>query len=130
MGQRGVQYLIKDNKNRLVGTYEKGEFDTAAIAGRGLRTYLDIELQQLAEKLMTNKVGAVVAIDPKTGGILAMASGPNFNPNELTGPDKNKNYTRLVLDVAGPLLNRAIKGQYQPGSTFKPLVHWSHWMKE
>jgi len=121
MGQRGVQYLIKDNKNRLVGSYEKGEFDTAAIAGRGLRTYIDIELQQLAEKLMTNKVGSVVALDPKTGGILAMTSGPNFNPNELTGPDKSKNYTRLVLDVRAPLLNRAIKGQYPPGSTFKPL---------
>lgn len=121
MGQRGVQYLIKDNHNRLVGRYENGIFDTAAIAGRGLRTYLDVELQQLAEKLLTNKVGAVVALDPKTGGILAMASGPTFDPNELTGSDKNRNYSRLVLDVAGPLLNRAIKGQYPPGSTFKPL---------
>lgn len=121
MGQRGVQYLIKDNHNRLVGPYENKAFDTAAIAGRGLRTYLDVDLQQLAEKLMTNKVGAVVALDPKTGGIMAMVSGPNFNPNELTGPEKNKNYSRLVLDVAGPLLNRAIKGQYPPGSTFKPL---------
>ena len=121
MGQRGVQYLIKDNKNRLVGSYEKGEFDTAAIAGRGLRTYIDIELQQLAEKLMSNKVGSVVAIDPKTGGILAMTSGPNFNPNELTGPEKSKNYTKLILDVKAPLFNRAIKGQYPPGSTFKPL---------
>jgi penicillin-binding protein 2 len=121
MGQRGVQYLIKDNHNRLVGQYEEGIFDTAAVAGRGLRTYLDVELQQLAEKLMTNKVGAVVALDPKTGGILTMVSGPNFNPNELTGPEKNKNYSSLVLDVAGPLLNRAIKGQYPPGSTFKPL---------
>ena len=120
-GQRGVQYLIKDNKNRLVGSYEKGEFDTAAIAGRGLRTYIDIELQQLAEKLMANKVGSVVALDPKTGGIIAMTSGPNFNPNELTGPEKSKNYTRLVLDVKAPLLNRAIKGQYPPGSTFKPI---------
>jgi penicillin-binding protein 2 len=121
MGQRGVQYLIKDNKNRLVGSYENGVFDTAAIAGRSLKTYIDIELQQLAEKLMTDKVGAVVAIDPKTGGILAMTSGPDFNPNDLTGPDKNNNYTKLVLDVSGPLLNRAIKGLYPPGSTFKPL---------
>jgi len=121
MGQRGVQYLIKDNKNRLVGSYENGIFDTAAIAGRGIKTYIHIELQQLAEKLMTNKVGAVVALDPRTGGILAMSSGPNFNPNDLTGPEKNKNYTSLVLDVKAPLLNRAIKGLYPPGSTFKPL---------
>ncbi len=121
MGQRGVEYMIKDNKNRLVGQYEKGIFDTAAVAGRGLRTYIDIELQQLAEKLMSNKLGCVVAIDPKTGGILAMVSGPNFNPNDLTGPDKSKNYGRMVLDVTGPMLNRAINGLYEPGSTFKPV---------
>ena len=121
MGQRGVQFMIKDNLNRLVGRYENGAFDTAAIAGRGLRTYIDIELQQLAEKLMSNKVGGLVALDPKTGGILAMVSGPNFNPNELTGPEKSKNYQRMVLDVTGPLLNRAINGNYEPGSTFKPV---------
>ncbi|MGI8601076.1 MAG: penicillin-binding protein 2 [Chitinophagaceae bacterium] len=121
MGQRGVEFWIKDNRNRLVGKYEGGEFDTAAIAGRGLKTYLDIELQQLAEKLMSNKVGGLVAIEPKTGGILAMVSGPSFDPNELTGSNKRKNYSRLVLDVAGPLLNRAINGRYPPGSTFKPV---------
>jgi penicillin-binding protein 2 len=121
MGQRGVQHLIKDNHNRLVGSYEDGIFDTAAIAGRGLRTYIDVELQQLAEKLMTNKVGSVVALDPTTGGILAMVSGPNFDPNELTGPEKSKNYGRMALDVTSPMLNRAINGLYEPGSTFKPV---------
>src|SRR5689334_23362599 len=74
MGQRGVQVLIKDNKNRVVGKYANGQMDKPAIAGRGLHTYVDAELQQLAEKLITNKLGAIVAIDPKTGGILAMAS--------------------------------------------------------
>jgi penicillin-binding protein 2 len=121
MGQRGVEFLLKDNKNRLVGNYEKGRFDTSAIRGRNLHTYIDIELQQLAEKLISGKVGAVVALDPKTGGILAMASGPNFDPNTLTGPNKQKNYASMVLDVSAPLLNRAIKGQYPPGSTYKPL---------
>lgn len=121
MGQRGVEYWIKDNKNRLVGHYEKGAFDTAAIAGRALHSYLDIELQQLAEKLMTNKVGGLVAIDPKTGGILAMVSGPGYDPNELTGPEGGKNFSRLQLDVTSPMLNRAINGLYEPGSTFKPL---------
>ncbi|ANE52208.1 penicillin-binding protein 2 [Flavisolibacter tropicus] len=121
MGQRGVQFMIKDNKNRLVGQYENGQFDTAAIAGRGLRTFIDIDIQQLAEKLMANKVGAVVALEPKTGGIIAMVSGPNYDPNALTGSEKKKNYSKLVLDVAGPLLNRAIAGTYPPGSTFKPI---------
>ena len=121
MGQRGVQFLIKDNYNRLQGSYEEGLYDTAAVAGRGLRTYMDIEVQQLAEKLMTNKVGAIVAIEPKSGGIIAMVSGPNYNPNDLTGSEKKKNYSKLVLDVAGPLLNRAIAGTYPPGSTYKPI---------
>ncbi|HVY75483.1 MAG TPA: penicillin-binding protein 2 [Puia sp.] len=122
MGQRGIEYWIKDNKNRLVGHYANHELDTEAVAGRNLRTYLDIELQQLAEKLLANKMGAIVALEPKTGGILAMASSPDYDPNSLTGPDKQKNYGKLVLDVSAPLLNRAIKGQYQPGSTYKPLA--------
>ena len=121
MGQRGIEYWIKDNKNRVVGHYANRELDTPATAGRNLHTFLDIELQQLAEKLLSSKIGSVVAIEPRTGGILAMASSPDYNPNSLTGPDKQKNYGSLVLDVRSPLLNRAIKGLYPPGSTFKPL---------
>lgn len=121
MGQRGMQFLIKDNKNRIQGPWRKGEYDTAAIAGRNMHSYIDVAVQQLAEKLLTNKVGAIVAIEPKTGGIIALASGPNFDPNELTGPEKQKNFNRLFLDVSSPLLNRAIKGQYPAGSTYKPL---------
>jgi penicillin-binding protein 2 len=121
MGQRGIEYWIKDNKNRLVGHYEDRGLDTPAIAGRNLHTYLDIELQQLAEKLLTSKIGSIVAIEPKTGGILAMASSPDYDPNSLTGSDKQKNYGQLALDVRAPLLNRAIKGLYPPGSTYKPL---------
>jgi len=121
MGHRGIEYWIKDNKNRLVGHYANRTNDTPAIAGRNLHTSLDIELQQLAEKLLSYKIGSVVAIEPKTGGILAMASSPDYDPNSLTGPDKQKNYGSLVLDVRAPLLNRAIKGLYPPGSTFKPL---------
>ena len=121
MGQRGIEFWIKDNKNRLVGRYQDKTLDTPAIAGKNLHTYLDIELQQLAERLLYGKTGAVVAIEPSSGGILAMASGPSFDPNSLTGPDKQSNYGRLALDVSAPLLNRAIKGQYQPGSTYKPL---------
>ncbi|MFT3846666.1 MAG: penicillin-binding protein 2 [Lacibacter sp.] len=121
MGQRGIQYILRDNFNRPIGNYEKGEFDTVAVAGRHLNTYIDIEVQQLAEKLMQGKVGSVVAIEPKTGGIIAMTSGPTYDPNELTGPDVRKNFSRLFLDPASPLLNRGMQGVYPPGSTFKPL---------
>ena len=121
MGTRGIEYWIKDNKNRLVGHYENRDLDTPAVAGRNLHTSIDIELQQLAEKLLSYKIGSIVAIEPKTGGILAMASSPDYDPNSLTGPDKQKNYGKLALDVTAPLLNRAIKGLYPPGSTYKPL---------
>lgn len=121
MGQRGVQFLIKDNKNRLVGSYENGAYDTAEVAGRGLRTYIDVELQQLAEKLLKNKVGSVVALEPKSGGIITMVSGPDYNPNNLSGAEFKKHYGKMVLDVSSPLLNRAIKGLYPAGSTYKPI---------
>ena len=121
MGQRGVQIWIKDNKNRLVGRYQNGKLDQTAIAGKNIHTYIDAELQQLAEKLLTNKIGAIVAIEPKTGGVLAMASGPTFNPNDLTGPKFKKSFAKFNLDVSRPLLNRAIKGQYPAGSTYKPV---------
>jgi penicillin-binding protein 2 len=122
MGQRGIEFWIKDNKNRLVDHYQGGNLDTPAIAGKNLHTYLDIELQQLAERLLYGKTGAIVALEPSTGGILAMASGPSYDPNSLTGPEKQLNYAKLVLDVSGPLYNRAIKGQYASGSTFKPIA--------
>jgi penicillin-binding protein 2 len=121
MGQRGIEFWIKDNKNRLVGHYQDKNLDTPAIAGKNLRTYLDIDLQQLAERLLAGKTGAIVALEPATGGILAMASGPNYDPNSLTGPEKQTNYARLALDVSSPMLNRAIKGQYPAGSTYKPI---------
>ncbi len=121
MGERGIQYILKDNLNRPIGPYEKGTFDTPSVAGRHLTTYIDIEVQQLAEELIKNKVGSVVAIEPKTGGIIAMASGPTYDPNELTGTESRKNFSRLFLDPASPLLNRGMQGLYPPGSTFKPL---------
>ena len=121
MGQRGIQYILRDNFNRPIGPYENGDYDTVSIAGRHLNTYIDIEVQQLAEKLLKNKVGSVVAIEPQSGGIIAMASSPGYDPNELTGPDARKNFNRLFLDPASPLLNRGMQGVYPPGSTFKPL---------
>jgi penicillin-binding protein 2 len=120
-GEKGVEIFVRDNKQRIVEKFEDGKYDTIPIAGRNLKTSVDIKLQQLAEKLMANKLGAAVAIEPKTGGILAMATGPGFDPNILSGPNKRKNIGALLTDPTMPAFNFAIKGQYPPGSTFKPL---------
>ncbi|SKA08443.1 peptidoglycan glycosyltransferase [Chitinophaga eiseniae] len=122
MGTRGIQYLVKDNLNRPQGAYENGEFDSAAIAGKNLRLSLDIELQQFGEKLMKGKMGSIVAIDPQTGGILAMVSAPTFDPNLLTGSYRSTNSVLLNRDTTKPTFNRAIQATYPPGSTFKPMI--------
>lgn len=121
MGQRGIEYWKKDNKNRLTERLDGGQHDTAAIAGQNMYTSLDIELQELGEKLMENKIGSIVAIDPKTGGILAMVSAPNFKPKLLTGAERKKHIAELLLNPALPLLNRTVSATYSPGSTFKTL---------
>jgi penicillin-binding protein 2 len=121
MGERGIQYWKKDNKNRLTDKWEGGKYDTTAIAGQNLYTSIDVELQQLGEKLMENKLGAIVAIDPKTGGILAMVSAPTYEPQYLSGSERRKHFSQLFLDPALPLLNRTIGATYSPGSTFKTL---------
>lgn len=121
MGQRGVSYVVRNVYNRVVGPYENGTYDTAAVSGRNLHLALDIRLQQLGEQLMHNKIGSIVAIDPKTGGVLAMVSSPEFDPNLLKGSDRGNNYMKLLSNPAQPLFNRAIMAAYPPGSTFKPL---------
>jgi penicillin-binding protein 2 len=121
MGERGIQVLIKDNFNRIQGSYGGGAMDKAAVAGNNLYTSIDIELQKFGEKLMTNKVGSIVAIDPKTGGIIAMVSSPTYDPGELTGTERRKNFSKLYTDPRLPLLNRAVNAAYSPGSTFKTL---------
>ena len=122
MGQRGIKYSIRDNRSRIQGSYENGAYDTAAIAGKSLHSSLDIELQELGEKLMGNKVGSIVAIDPKTGGILCMVSSPTYNPNLLTGNQRRKHFSELFRDPRLPLINRAVSLKYSPGSTFKTVV--------
>lgn len=121
MGQRGIEFYKRDNKNRLIGRLENGMYDTTAIAGQNMHTSIDIELQALGEKLMENKIGSVVAVDPRTGGILCMVSSPTYKPRLLTGSDRKKHYAELLLNPALPLLNRTVSATYSPGSTFKTL---------
>lgn len=122
MGQRGVENYIRDNKSRIQGKYENGMYDTAAVAGKNMHLSLDVELQKLGEKLMSNKVGSIVAIDPRTGGVLCMVSAPTYDPNYLTGSDQKKHFADLLLDPRLPFNNRALGTKYAPGSTFKTLV--------
>jgi penicillin-binding protein 2 len=121
MGQRGVKRFIKDNKSRIQGAYENGVFDTSAIAGKNIYTGIDVDLQKLGEELMSNKVGSIVAIDPKTGSILCMISAPTYDPNYLTGNQRRKHFGDLLLDPRKPFNNRALGNMYSPGSTFKTV---------
>jgi penicillin-binding protein 2 len=121
MGERGIEYWLRDNKNRPTSRFQNGKNDTLPVAGSNLRTSIDIELQELGEKLMANKLGSIVAIDPQTGGILAMVSGPGYNPALLTGAQRRKNINAFIRDPRLPLLNRAVTATYSPGSTFKTL---------
>ncbi|CAN5884212.1 penicillin-binding protein 2 [soil metagenome] len=121
MGQRGIEFWKRDNKNRLTDRLEKGIYDTTAIAGQNMYSSIDIELQALGEKLMENKLGSIVAVDPKTGGILCMVSSPTYKPKFLTGAERRKHYANLLLNPALPLFNRSVTATYSPGSTFKTL---------
>lgn len=118
-GQKGVQILLRDAHGRIKGRYKNGEYDQKPRPGRDIQLGLDAELQTLGERLMEGKLGAVVAIEPKTGQILAMVSSPTFDPRDMIGKLRGKNQQQMTLDPAKPLLNRAIMGQYPPGSTFK-----------
>lgn len=121
MGQRGIEYWKRDNKNRLTDRLDGGRYDTPAVSGQNLHLSLDVKLQMLGEHLMQNKVGAIVAIDPQTGGVLAMVSSPTYKPNLLSGSERGKHFAQLALDPRLPMINRAVGGSYMPGSTFKTL---------
>ena len=118
-GEKGKEVLLRDAYGRVKGAYMDGQMDVAPIPGKNLTLSLDIELQALAERLLQNKIGSVVAIEPSTGEVLCMASSPTFDPQMLVGRKRGENHRLLSQDKQKPLLNRAIMGTYPPGSTFK-----------
>ena len=120
-GEKGVEVLMRDSRGRIQGSYQNGELDRTAIAGTDLYTTIDIHLQLLAEELLAGKIGSAVAIEPKTGEILALVSNPSWNPKVLVGKERNKNYNTLLKDPLKPLYNRATQATYPPGSTFKTI---------
>ncbi len=119
-GVKGKEILIRDARGRIRGRFENGARDIAPISGKDLKLSLDIKLQEYAESLMVNKIGAVVAIEPSTGEILALVSSPTYSPRTLVGRERGKHYRELVNDKYKPLFDRALMGAYPPGSTFKP----------
>jgi len=121
-GQKGYKNIVIDRFGRDVGRLNNGSEDIAPVAGKNLTLTIDIELQTYAEQLMANKRGALVAIEPSTGEILALVSTPSYDPNMLVGSARTKNFAKLALNKENPLNNRALSGYYPPGSTFKPVM--------
>jgi penicillin-binding protein 2 len=121
-GTRGVKIYLVDVYSRIKGSYAAGLMDTLAVQGADLTSTIDLSLQEYGELLMNNKKGSIVAIEPKTGEILALVSSPNFDPGLLVGRIRSENFAKLNADTSlRPLFNRAVQAAYPPGSTFKPI---------
>ncbi len=120
-GSKGYKYVLVDVHGREKGSFRDGEYDIPAVAGKDIELTIDIDLQQYGEKLMQNKIGAIVALEPQTGEILTMVSSPTYNPSLLVGKERAKNFSILSSDSLKPLYNRPIMAWYPPGSTFKPV---------
>lgn len=122
-GVKGIKYLLRDKHNKIIGPYKNGKFDTISQQGKDLTLTIDSELQKYGTDLMINKRGGIVAIEPKTGEILALVSAPTYDPALLVGRQRSKNYTELYYDsIAKPLYDRGLLAQYPPGSPFKIIT--------
>jgi penicillin-binding protein 2 len=119
-GTKGKRKVLVDVHNREMGSYKDGAEDEISIPGLSLWSTIDLQLQEYGEKLMENKRGSIVAIEPATGEILCIVSTPSYDPNLLVGSARSKNYAALNRDsILKPLFNRALMAMYPPGSTFK-----------
>jgi penicillin-binding protein 2 len=118
-GTKGIQVLLRDAHGRVQGHYRNGAFDRKPVPGKNLTLSIDIKLQQLGERLMEGKKGAIVAIEPKTGEVLAMVSAPTYDARLMEGKERGKKMMEMQKDPQKPMYNRAIQGTYPPGSTFK-----------
>jgi penicillin-binding protein 2 len=108
------------NKDGVIkGSYENGEADTLSYPGQDLVSTIDLDLQEYGEYLMNGKAGSIIAIEPSTGEILAMVSGPSYDPTLLTGKRYSSNFVLINSDTNKPLFNRPLMAQYRPGSIFK-----------
>ncbi|GAB4155411.1 MAG: penicillin-binding protein 2 [Winogradskyella sp.] len=121
-GSKGIKFIQKDRFNKNIGPFKEGILDTLPVPGKDITITIDSELQAYGELLMKHKRGGIVAIEPSSGEILAMVTGPSYNPNILVGRNRSKNYTKLHYDsIAKPLFDRGLLAQYPPGSPFKVI---------
>ncbi len=118
-GRKGVNIFLVDVHNNIKGSYAEGRYDTVAIPGTNLWSTIDLTLQEYGERLMQNKTGSIVAIEPSTGEILALVSSPTYDPALLVGRVRSENFSMLQADTVKPLFDRALMASYPPGSTFK-----------
>lgn len=119
-GTKGIKRIQRDKFNRELGPYKNGIYDTLAVRGKDITLTIDMDLQEYGESLMINKRGGIVALDPKTGEILALVSAPSYDPAILVGRERSRNFSRLHNDTINiPLFDRGLMGEYVPGSTFK-----------
>lgn len=120
-GKRGIKYKMVNVRGVEKGSFKEGAYDTLSIPGENLQSTIDINLQEYAETLMMNKMGSIVALEPKTGEVLAFVSAPTYDPNKLSGREFGRNYGKLLTDTAKPLYNRPLMGAFPPGSIFKTV---------
>jgi penicillin-binding protein 2 len=125
MGKNGSRRVLVNSKGKEVGELS----DTPAIPGKALQLTIDLDLQIAAEEVLGDKKGAIVAMDPKTGEILAMVSRPTFDPNAFAVRISSKEWNGLLTDPGKPLLNKAIQAQLAPGSVFKIIMSVAGWQE-
>ena len=125
MGQNGSRRALVNSHGREVGHLD----ETPAVPGKQLKLTLDVDLQIAAEEALEGKNGAIVAMDPHNGEILAMVSGPTFDPNDFAVRVSRDQWNKLVNDPDKPLLNKAIQAQLAPGSTFKIIMSVAGWQE-
>ena len=122
-GEKGIKFIQKDRFNRDIGSYNNGLNDKNSKAGNDLIITIDSELQEYGELLMSNKKGAIVAIEPSTGELLSLVSAPSYNPNLLVGRERSKNYFELYKDsIYKPLIDKGLLSTFPAGSPFKVIV--------
>jgi penicillin-binding protein 2 len=121
-GRKGAEFSTVNVRGQVIGRFEGGKNDVPALEGNNLVLSMDFGLQAFAESLMVGRRGAVVAIDPRDGGILAMVSKPDYDLSNFSGVTPAELWHSLNTDEAAPLFNRATLTRYPPGSTFKMLL--------